>query len=241
MGKKGKGRKRRESNFKASHDVKEMAPPPITKDINAVPAKLRRIMQFRETGNPGSVNLNTGADIGLSKKQVKDSIETRKENRNVKEKKDEAPGTSAPNDSKLGKVDGQIAENASKPSSKRKRENEELLQLAEKIKAHPVKTKINDRKKKFLEEKKKKRLSNAVVQALMNAPKKDHVAFGEVVQAPPQLTFPEKNKLRVKEAKPASMERVRLQVIEAYRQRKGTKTGLERGLPVLVPTTDETT
>jgi len=48
---------------------------------------------------------------------------------------------------------------------------------------------------RFLEEKKKKRLSNAVVQALMNAPKKDHVAFGEVVQAPPQLTFPEKNKV----------------------------------------------
>jgi len=53
MGKKGKGRKRREANFKASHDVKEMAPPPVTKDINAVPAKLRRIMQFKETGNPG--------------------------------------------------------------------------------------------------------------------------------------------------------------------------------------------
>lgn len=53
MGKKGKGRKRREANFKASHDVKEMAPPPVTKDINAVPAKLRRIMQFKEAGNTG--------------------------------------------------------------------------------------------------------------------------------------------------------------------------------------------
>jgi hypothetical protein len=44
-----------------------------------------------------------------------------------------------------------------------------------------------------------------------------------------------------KEAKPASIERVRLQVIEAYRQRKGTKTGLGKGLPVLVPTTVDTT
>jgi len=79
---------------------------------------------------------------------VQDSIVTKKENRNVKEKKDEAPGTSAPSDNKQGKADGQTAENASKPLSKRKRENEELLQLAEKIKAHPVKTKINDRKKK---------------------------------------------------------------------------------------------
>lgn len=48
---------------------------------------------------------------------------------------------------------------------------------------------------RFLEEKKKKKLSNATVQALLNAPKKDHVAFGEVVQAPPQLAFPEKNKV----------------------------------------------
>lgn len=48
---------------------------------------------------------------------------------------------------------------------------------------------------RFLEEKKKKRLSNAAVQALMNAPKKDHVAFGDIVQAPPQLAFPERNKV----------------------------------------------
>jgi hypothetical protein len=52
---KGKGRKRRESNFKASHpdSMPRLAPPPATKDISAVPAKLRRIMQFKESGSAG--------------------------------------------------------------------------------------------------------------------------------------------------------------------------------------------
>lgn len=70
------------------------------------------------------------------------------ESKQAKAKKEEAPGTSAPNDNKQGTADGQVAENAAKPLNKRKREHEELLQLAEKIKAHPVKTKISDRKKK---------------------------------------------------------------------------------------------
>jgi len=78
----------------------------------------------------------------------RESNQAKEESRNVKAKKDVAPGTSAPNDNKQGTADGQVVENASKPLSKRKREHEELLQLAEKVKAHPVKTKINDRKKK---------------------------------------------------------------------------------------------
>lgn len=235
MGKKGKGRTRREANFKASHDVKELAPPPAATDLFAVPAKLRRIMQFNETKNP--VNVKNGADSGQNKKQAKDNRESKLENKNTKAKKEEAPGTPAAlKDNK----DGQGAENASKPSSKRKREHEELLQLAEKIKAKPAKAKISDRKKRFLEEKKKKKLSNATVQALMNAPKKDHVAFGEVVQAPPQLAFPEKNKA-IKEAHSAEIEKMRLQAIEAYRQRKGAKTGLGKGPPALVPIADDAT
>lgn len=58
MGKKGKGRKRREANFKASHPdaMPRLAPPPDLKDINAVPAKLRKIMQFKEIGNLGRCN-----------------------------------------------------------------------------------------------------------------------------------------------------------------------------------------
>lgn len=52
-----------------------------------------------------------------------------------------------PNDSKQGTADGQVAETTSKPLSKRKREHEALLKLAEKIKANPIRTTISDRKK----------------------------------------------------------------------------------------------
>ncbi|KAG0607711.1 hypothetical protein M758_8G048700 [Ceratodon purpureus] len=244
MGNKGKGRKRREANFKASHPdaVARLAPPPATKDISAVPSKLRRIMQFREAGVAG--NVNAGADVGHSKKQAKESRESKhakEETKNSKAKKEEAPGTSVSNSGKQATADGQVAGSNTKPLNKRRREHEELLQLAEKIKANPVRTVLSDREKKYLEEKKKKRLKNTTVQALLNEPKRDHVAFGDIVQAPPELAFPAKDKVTMKEAKPASIERVRLQVIEAYRQRKGTKAGLAKGLPVLVPNSDDTT
>lgn len=78
--------------------------------------------------------------------RVQDNRELKLENKNTKAKKEEAAGTSAPTDNK----DGQGAENASKPLSKRKREHEELLQLAEKIKAKPAKAKISDRKKRLV-------------------------------------------------------------------------------------------
>jgi hypothetical protein len=53
MGMKGKGRKRREANFKASHPeaANRLAPPPATKDVSAIPSKLRKIMKFKETGS----------------------------------------------------------------------------------------------------------------------------------------------------------------------------------------------
>nr|XP_024360353.1 uncharacterized protein LOC112274813 isoform X2 [Physcomitrium patens] len=198
MGKKGKGRKRREANFKASHPdaMPRLAPPPDLKDINAVPAKLRKIMQFKEIGN--LVNKHSGATIGHSKNQGKDFKDS-------KEKKVGAPGTKvddkkaapASNNPTQGTVNGEAAEETPKPLSKRKREHEELLQLAEKIKAPSARAGISEKRKKYLEEKKKKKLKNSDVQALLNQPKRDHVKFGDIVQAPPELSFPERNKNKV--------------------------------------------
>lgn len=50
---------------------------------------------------------------------------------------------------------------------------------------------------RFLEEKKKKWLSNVVVQVLMNVFKKDYVVFGDIVQVFLQLVFFERNKVSI--------------------------------------------
>ena len=80
--------------------------------------------------------------------ESKEAKHTKEENKNAKAKKEEAPGTLVLTDNKQGTAGGQVVEDTSKPLNKRKREHQELLQLAEKINAKPVRTGISERKKK---------------------------------------------------------------------------------------------
>ncbi|GLT84458.1 hypothetical protein SLE2022_026860 [Rubroshorea leprosula] len=54
----------------------------------------------------------------------------------------------------------------------------------------------------------------------MDFPGREQVKFGEVVEAPPKLVAVPKA-FKMKAAQDASKERLRLQAIEAYRNRKG--------------------
>lgn len=80
--------------------------------------------------------------------ESRESRHAKEGNESGKAKKEEVPGTSVASDSKQGTADGKVVQDASKPLNKRKREHEQLLQLAEKIKAKPVRVLLSDRKKK---------------------------------------------------------------------------------------------
>ncbi|GKV12961.1 hypothetical protein SLEP1_g24043 [Rubroshorea leprosula] len=77
-------------------------------------------------------------------------------------------------------------------------------------------------KEEYLEAKKKKH-KKAKTEENMDFPGREQVKFGEVVEAPPKLVAVPKIIIafKMKTAQDASKERLRLQAIEAYRNRKG--------------------
>jgi hypothetical protein len=80
---------------------------------------------------------------------------------------------------------------------------------------------------RYLDEKKKKRKGDKM-ETLPEFPGREKVKFGEVVEAPPKLSFP-----KVKNALDATREMLRKEAIENYRNIKGwtSRPGLQ--LPTL--------
>ncbi|KAH9608694.1 hypothetical protein KSS87_006266, partial [Heliosperma pusillum] len=87
---------------------------------------------------------------------------------------------------------------------------------------------------RFLKNKKKKQKKGSSEQTL-DLPKRDEVKFGDVVQAPPKLDVVPK---APKKPMNASQERLRLQAIQAYRDRRGNnRLGIQ--LPSLCASSEE--
>uniref|UniRef100_A0A3Q7GLB6 Uncharacterized protein n=1 Tax=Solanum lycopersicum TaxID=4081 RepID=A0A3Q7GLB6_SOLLC len=93
-------------------------------------------------------------------------------------------------------------------------------------------SKRKERKKQRLAEMKKKH-KKANTDEHMDFPGREEIKFGEVVEAPPKLAVPKAFKSN---AHDASKERLRLQAVEAYRQRKGWTSRL--GLQISPPITE---
>ncbi|KAF5732973.1 hypothetical protein HS088_TW17G00507 [Tripterygium wilfordii] len=210
----GKGRKRREKNYRAAHGGHtRLPPPPDPSQVDALPSKLRKIMSFAP--RDGS---------------AKDAQEKRK--RDGDDHKKDSVKNVVNEEARRDDSDNEIARsnNANeKRNKKRKRKQVTDLRFGIAEELGSV-SKRKERKKKYFEEKKKKK-KKAETKDVLNFPGHESIKFGEVVEAPPKLAVIPK---AFKSAQNASQERLRLKAIEDYRNRKGwsSRPGLHLPRPV---------
>uniref|UniRef100_A0A5B7CAN4 Coiled-coil domain-containing protein 137 n=1 Tax=Davidia involucrata TaxID=16924 RepID=A0A5B7CAN4_DAVIN len=237
----GKGQRRREKNYRAAHGGSghtRLPPPPNRSSLDAVPSKLRKIMPlFTNSSQPGSAKVlvdterrNRGDGSGSSgvdkKRRSEDEFDAK-----AKEIKGEC------NDGHLTQQhldhgDEIVEDNTRekrKRTKKRKRVNDLRFELAEELGG--VGSKRRERKKKHLEARKKKHKKVKAEESL-DFPGREEIKFGEVVLAPPKLVAIPK---ALKTSQDASQERLRLQAVEAYRNRKGwaSRPGIHLPPPVI--------
>lgn len=211
----GKGIRRREKNYTAAHgggNNTRLPPPPVPSSIDALPSKLRKLMSLAGAKHPlnhGKKNAGDVADKGVRLGGGSESITT-----GMKRKGDDVPETSQ-NEKKKKKRKGKKANDL----------RFEALDAA----AAAGGPRKKDRKKKLSEAKKKKQ-ENAQTEEDLDFPGREHIKFGDIVEAPPKLTVPKAFKV----AQDASHERLRLQAVEAYRNRKawGSRPGVKLPPPV---------
>ncbi|KAL8142526.1 hypothetical protein V2J09_015558 [Rumex salicifolius] len=185
----GKGKKRREKNYRSAHgDNTRLPPPPTPSSIDALPSKLRQLIAFTSKVD------DEQQDKGMTNAGQKPSSEgdkTKKRNR-------------------TGKENGNV-----EASQKIDSDDANLHDSTDQQKRKRIKnTQVTDLR--YLKAKKKKTKKPSAEDTLY-APKKDKVKFGDIVQAPPKLAVVPK---APKKPFDASQERLRLQAVESYRNRR---------------------
>uniref|UniRef100_A0A2P2JPK8 Uncharacterized protein MANES_05G043400 n=1 Tax=Rhizophora mucronata TaxID=61149 RepID=A0A2P2JPK8_RHIMU len=231
----GKGKKRREKNYRAAHGGNSrLPPPPDASRADALPSKLRQIISFASSsaGPSSSVGERRKRGDGDAQKLQKrchpaeDAVIS--EATEVKDGGDDGhliDSHTTDHDHKmmLGGGDDKAKKKRKrgddKRKDKRKREQVEDLRFGSIAGKTRTSVKRRERRKKHLEAKKKKHKKSEAED--LNFPGYEQVKFGDVVQAPPKLIALPK---ALKNVQDASRERLRLQAIEAYRNRKGWKS-----------------
>ncbi|GJN01057.1 hypothetical protein PR202_ga18292 [Eleusine coracana subsp. coracana] len=230
----GKGKRRREKNYRAAHGAdSRLPPPPKLRELEALPSKLRCLIAIQ---NKQNADANASTSAGGGGAPGKQEIKAGK-NKPAKDKETKKRNLEASVDSEAAEIkdnDGPTAkENVKAEESKgnRKRKRGKALDLRFKELEENVSVSKKQKRKKHLDEKKKKRKGNKA-ETLPDFPGREKVKFGEVVQAPPKLTFP-----KVKSALDASREMLRKDAIENYRNIKGwtSRPGLQ--IPALAENT----
>ncbi|KAK7340141.1 hypothetical protein VNO77_20835 [Canavalia gladiata] len=189
----GKGKRRREKNYRAAHGgYSGLPPPPDASQLDALPSKLRKIISFTQHPNK---NLHAHPQNNT----------TSKDKCNV--------GIAQVKQGYTDSADEQLSAN-DKKKKKRKRSEVKDLRFAMDVDKTSSQSKRWERKKKYLEAKKKKHKKTREEEKL-DFPGHEKIKFGDIVQAPPKLAVIPKN------AQDASQERLRLRAIEEYRSRKG--------------------
>lgn len=218
----GKGRRRREKNYRAAHGGSHslLPPPPKSSQVDALPSKLRKLISLTSQLHDDSAK-NSMSGQENTKQQVGDA----------KKKRAHEEGSEAT----MVKDEGveEIVESSGDEKRKKKKKKRQVNDLRFEMGLHKSKTaeKRRERKKKYLEAKKKK---NKKSEERQDFPGCEQIQFGDVVQAPPKLTAPSKF---LKNVNDASRERLRLQAIEAYRSRRGWTSRPGLHLPPPVTTT----
>ncbi|XWS77161.1 hypothetical protein CRYUN_Cryun01aG0237900 [Craigia yunnanensis] len=215
----GKGRRRREKNYRAVHGgPARLPPPPDPSQVEALPSKLRKIMSFTSDSLRGSAKVSkerkAAEEDGEQKKDRKVNEIKLKANENKDGSDDKHFRKSQHSDS-----EEETMQNSrdGKKNKKRKRKQVTDLRFETTVDNLGGSSKRREHKKKYFEAKKKKH-KNARTEENLDFPGRENIKFGDVVEAPPKLvTVPKGSKTLLD----ASKERLRLQAIEAYRNRKG--------------------
>nr|CAN60187.1 hypothetical protein VITISV_002116 [Vitis vinifera] len=270
----GKGRRRREKNYRAAHGGHErLPPPPDLSKLDALPSKLRKLMAFTSPSTPQRPQGSAKASIDKEKKGKRgDAEEKGKETEDwnsyftfpLKKQKENSTsqglirlfwlvrlsvcclgtkqnfirrmsltikllrlmqagdGDHFMTSQDMEDNDGTVP-SSTHEKGKRKRKRKQVKDLrfeAELEKVAGLGSKRRERKKKYLESRKKKH-KKAKTEENLDFPRHEKIKFGEVVEAPPKLVAVPKALKALKTVQDASQERLRLQAVDAYRKRKG--------------------
>lgn len=220
----GKGRRRREKNYRAAHGgPTRLPPPPDSSQADALPSKLRKLISFTSTLD-GSDKIAKNDPV--EKRNSEGHADARKKHDRENESKRESIGIKDGGDDEEQHIErgDEILVNDKTDKRKKKRKRKDAKDLRfQALENSVTHSKRKERKKKYLEAKKKKH-KKAKTEEDLDFPGCEKIKFGDVVEAPPKLvTIPKALKTD------ASKERLRLQAIEAYRNRKGwtSRPGLQ--------------
>ncbi|KAF7045999.1 hypothetical protein CFC21_055059 [Triticum aestivum] len=225
----GKGVRRREKNYRAAHggDAR-LPPPPKQRELEALPSKLRRLIAIQKkqdgaTTGGGKADASSGPG-GAPRKHGTDATAKDKAGKDKKTKK---PALEAAADAKAAEGAPAADENANADGGKKKRKRGKVEDLRFKELEANVSVSKKQKRKKHLDEKKKKRKAGKS-ETHLEFPGREKVKFGDIVEAPPKLSFPKR-----KSHLDVSAERLRKEVVENYRNIKGwtSRPGLQ--LPTL--------
>uniref|UniRef100_A0A0E0L7B1 Uncharacterized protein n=1 Tax=Oryza punctata TaxID=4537 RepID=A0A0E0L7B1_ORYPU len=220
----GKGQRRREKNYRAAHGGESrLPPPPKQRELDALPSKLRRLIAIQEK-QKGSGGAGAGDSSGKQGESDAAKNKACKDKVLLKTKKQNLEPTADSKATEISGKDGPVGdENARVDESKRKRKRGKAMDLRFKELDEAVAVSKKQKRKKYLDEKKKKRKGDKM-ETLPEFPGREKVKFGDVVEAPPKLSFP-----KVKSALDATREMLRKEAIENYRNIKGwtSRPGLQ--------------
>ncbi|XP_057980674.1 uncharacterized protein LOC131166286 [Malania oleifera] len=223
----GKGRRRREKNYRAAHGgYSRLPPPPDPNDVDAVPSKLLKIMAFASSSScPSAAQGSARPSMGMEqRKKIKAASNEKKLCLEVESGSNATGDEERAND---GHLKSQLIDNCDemyvssthemgKKKRKRKKVNDLRFEMAVELGA--ARSKRRDAKKKYLEAKKKKH-KKGKADEILDFSGHEKIKFGDVVEAPPKLdAIPKPKALRT--VQDASRERLHLQAVEAYRNRK---------------------
>ncbi|XP_009608312.1 protein PXR1 isoform X1 [Nicotiana tomentosiformis] len=220
----GKGKKRREKNYRAAHGgTTRLPPPPTPSSLDALPSKLRQIMAFSGTQYSAGKASSNNAD-----RKKGDGGGSANGKRLHSEDRDQAKNAGNKRKDDESNLSGVGDNSHQRRNKKRKRKEVKDLRF-ETAELGVTSSKRKERKKQRLEARKKKH-KNANMDENVDFPGREEIKFGEVVEAPPKLVVPK----AFKNAQDASKERLRLQAVEAYRQRKGwsSRPGIQLPQPI---------
>ncbi|KAI4387229.1 hypothetical protein MLD38_005074 [Melastoma candidum] len=213
----GKGRRRRERNYRAAHgggSKSLLPPPPDPSKLDSLPSKLRTLISL-SSSQPGHTLKACGEDRRATTTKSKPGKRDARGQR--------VPSLTAPppRDSPVDSVADHEDPEKKKKKKKRKRgEPVDLRFQSSDYLSEGSSSQRKERKKAYKESKKKKKQKKLGDQSDgdFSFPGHEKVEFGDVVDQPPRLASIPK---AMKFFENASKQRLRLQAIEAYRNRKG--------------------
>ncbi|KAJ0968667.1 hypothetical protein J5N97_025584 [Dioscorea zingiberensis] len=204
----GKGRRRREKNYLAAHGgYNRLPPPPNPKELEAIPSKLRKLMRFKNP--PPSTSGSSPGDAPPGKRKALAAVEAKGKKKGSNTMDIEEQMSSRQMHDKAATRDAILND---KSNRKRKRKTVSDLRFLDEA---ATLSKKKDRKKEYLQARKKKQ-KKTKINDIVNFPGHEEIKFGDVVEAPPKLSFPKVPKASMD----ASHERFRLEAIEAYRNQR---------------------